>query len=364
MSEYWVSHKKYFCKYCNIYIADDKPSRTQHETGLKHKGNVERFVRGLYKAGEKRKKDSEEEQREMAHVERAAAAAYAQDVSAGLVKPGSSSTAGPSSKPAGSSKPTTKASDPYTNYSTAQSLGFIDPDEERRKMEAERRRNEGVVGMWEVVDVQEPLSTGDDGAQAIAEPAPELKADADVAQNQQPRKREAEAPLDDEDIRQFKLRRKKVDVGLGELYDPGVIPIKLKAKKEEPTEASLKAEEIPTTISLASTSPPSKATSVPKWSSRGWSKPGEAKRLEAEPAADPLSTKDATTALHSIGETEGLGTEENVGVPDTQISQEVQSIATQEAEVKTEIAASAVNTSGSLFRKRKLPAGGSGRGRR
>ena len=69
MSEYWVSHKKYFCKYCNIYIADDKPSRTQHEGGLRHKGNVERFVRGLYKAGEKRKQDSEEEKREMARIE-------------------------------------------------------------------------------------------------------------------------------------------------------------------------------------------------------------------------------------------------------------------------------------------------------
>lgn len=70
MSEYWVSHKKYFCKYCNIYIADDKPSRTQHETGLKHKGNVERFVRNLYKTGEKRKADLEEEEREMVRIQR------------------------------------------------------------------------------------------------------------------------------------------------------------------------------------------------------------------------------------------------------------------------------------------------------
>lgn len=69
MSEYWVAHKKYFCKYCNIYIADDVPSRRQHESGLRHKGNVERFVRGLYKEGERRKHDLEEEKREMARVE-------------------------------------------------------------------------------------------------------------------------------------------------------------------------------------------------------------------------------------------------------------------------------------------------------
>ena len=61
MSEYWVSKKKYFCKYCDIYIADDAPSRQQHENGLRHKGNVERFIRGIYKTGEKQKKDREED---------------------------------------------------------------------------------------------------------------------------------------------------------------------------------------------------------------------------------------------------------------------------------------------------------------
>jgi WW domain-binding protein 4 len=69
MSEYWVSKKKYFCKYCDIYITDDAPSRRQHETGLRHQGNRERFIRGLYKDGERRKKDLEDEKREIARVE-------------------------------------------------------------------------------------------------------------------------------------------------------------------------------------------------------------------------------------------------------------------------------------------------------
>ena len=69
MSDYWVSHKKYFCKYCDIYIADDAPSRQQHESGLRHKGNRERFVRNLYKQGERAKKDLEEEKREIARIE-------------------------------------------------------------------------------------------------------------------------------------------------------------------------------------------------------------------------------------------------------------------------------------------------------
>ena len=78
MSEYWVSKKKYFCKYCDIYIADDIPSRQQHENGLRHKGNVERFVRGIYKAGEKHKKDLEEEKREMRRVEQASKTLFCQ----------------------------------------------------------------------------------------------------------------------------------------------------------------------------------------------------------------------------------------------------------------------------------------------
>lgn len=69
MSEYWVSKKKYYCNYCEIYIADDAPSRQQHENGLRHKGSVERFVRGIYKTGEKQKKDRDEEMREMKRVE-------------------------------------------------------------------------------------------------------------------------------------------------------------------------------------------------------------------------------------------------------------------------------------------------------
>ena len=79
MSEYWVAHKKYFCKYCEIYIADDAPSRRQHESGLRHKGNRDRYVRGLYKQGEKAKKDLEDEKREMARIEAVCTLIYSVD---------------------------------------------------------------------------------------------------------------------------------------------------------------------------------------------------------------------------------------------------------------------------------------------
>ncbi|KAJ8516076.1 hypothetical protein ONZ45_g6576 [Pleurotus djamor] len=241
MSEYWVSHKKFFCKFCNIYIADDAPSRQQHENGLRHKGNKERFVRGLYKAGEKRKKDLDEEKLEIARVEKAAQAAYAQDIGAGHAKQ-SPSAAGPSSS---SKPPPPKPSNPYANYSTAASLGFTDPDAEKLAAEVERRRTQGVVGDWEYVAPQENAASS--------------------AEQEEPLKREAEHSIDDE--RHFKIRKKTLNVGLGEIYDPGLIPIKLKAKEPSPPPQTQQSASRPLDNP--------EATNVPKWTKVQWKKAGE-----------------------------------------------------------------------------------------
>jgi len=37
-------------------------------------------------------------------------------------------------------------------------------------------------------------------------------------------------PLDEEDLRAFKFRKRQLNTGLGEIYDPGLIPIKVKEK--------------------------------------------------------------------------------------------------------------------------------------
>ncbi|KIK36790.1 hypothetical protein CY34DRAFT_16143 [Suillus luteus UH-Slu-Lm8-n1] len=233
MSEYWVSHKRYHCKYCNIYIADDVPSRQHHENGMRHKGNVERFVRGLYKAGEKAVKDRDEEKREMERISKAAAAAYAQDVGAGLGGVGSSSRDAPAAAPA-PKKPPTKPSNPYANYSTAASLGYADPDAERAKAEADMRQTMGVAGEWQFVQNYTSASPA-----PIRSEVPSVSEDAngETARSIDGDKKR-EAPVDDiEDERVFKLRKKTADIGLGELYDPGLIPIKVRVKKEESTES-------------------------------------------------------------------------------------------------------------------------------
>lgn len=70
MSEYWVSRKKWTCKYCNVTINDDVPSRQHHENGLRHKGNVERSLKEAYRKSERERKDEREAKREMERIER------------------------------------------------------------------------------------------------------------------------------------------------------------------------------------------------------------------------------------------------------------------------------------------------------
>ncbi|KII92531.1 hypothetical protein PLICRDRAFT_475297 [Plicaturopsis crispa FD-325 SS-3] len=342
MSEYWVSHKRYFCKYCDIYIADDAPSRSQHENGMRHKGNKERFVRGLYKAGEKRKKDQEEEKREMMRVEQAAQAAFAQDVGAGHAKlPSTSSAPAPPPKAAAPAKPTNK----WANYSTAESLGYQDPDAERLKAEAERRRMVGVAGEWEVVSSISPPPRPDTAEEGTSTPG-----DSDS------RKRAAETEtVDEEDGRGFKIR-KKTWAGFGDEYDPGAIPIKLKAKKEV-LESEGTVTSSSGSVGFVKVEPDAlpKATEVPRWKTISL-KPGTSATVVQELTPPAVKHEALSTVLpppDSSAETESLPPP-----PADPVKQEP----------KVEDAPSTPSeppaAGGSMFRKRKGVSGASGRGRR
>ncbi|KAJ6593849.1 hypothetical protein B0H19DRAFT_920291 [Mycena capillaripes] len=321
MSEFWVSKKKYFCKYCDIYIADDAPSRQQHENGLRHKGNTERFIRSIYKAGEKKKKDDEEERREMARVEQATQIAFAQDVGAGRAKLSSAPTP---STPALPRKPAPKPSNPYVNYSTAKSLGYDDPDAERLAEEAERRRMQGVAGDWEMVTPSSSQSA--------------LPSSSDVGV-----KRSAEA-LEEEESREYKLRKKTMATGLGQIYDPGAISIKLK-KKEEPVEL---IQPLPTPIAPSSSGDTS---DKPKWAKLQWKKMGDPGE-EAETHAD-VDTKSEVNDADILPKREEETTRElDEPSTDTTIKPEPDPAPLSEATASTIV-----------FKKRKAPVGGT-RGRR
>ncbi|KAK2467891.1 hypothetical protein APHAL10511_000186 [Amanita phalloides] len=343
MSEYWVSKKKYFCKYCEIYIADDVPSRQQHENGLRHQGNRERFIRNIYKTSEKKKKDLEEEKRELARVEQAAHAAFAQDVSAGHARPGITSVPA-AGVPSTSRKPPAKPSNPFTNYTTAESLGYTDPDAEREAAEAERRRMQGVVGEWQVVTPPPPPPIP-----CVEEGHVEFPAtSSDI-----PLKREAEVYSDDDYDRHSKLRKKTVRAGLGEVYDPGIIPIKVK-KKEESTEG-LKVEERDVTASSVEDEQP-KPAGPPRWIKVEWKRP-------EEPPEGSLDGGETGQRSQDEAKKEEIASAVPAEPP---VKVESEGVHTKVKALKPEVSfeMSSQPAGGSMFKKRRMPTSATTKGRR
>lgn len=196
-------------------------------------------------------------------------------------------------------------------------------------------------------------------------------------------KRPAEAPPDD-DSRSFKLRKKTATVGLGELYDPGLIPIKLKKKEEKPSET-----ETPTPTPEPSTG------QVPKWTAislkpkdvslNASTPPIPSSSSSVTPKAEENDTPSqaenppppAASRWAKVQWDQPLKEEEvSIAVPSQEPSH-ADSLANGEPVVKTEEGVSLVKTepdssnvvtelgqpTAVLFKKRKAPAG-AGRGRR
>ncbi|ORX37187.1 hypothetical protein BD324DRAFT_625114 [Kockovaella imperatae] len=151
MTEYWVSKKQYWCKYCSIYIRDDAPSRKLHETGLKHQGNKERYIRDLYKSGNQAKREKAAEAAQIARIEASAEAAYAHDAHASSSRIRLHPTA--TFAPPSASRKTDKPKDKWANYTSAKDLGFDDEDTQKSsyQIEQELKGRAGEVGAWEDV---------------------------------------------------------------------------------------------------------------------------------------------------------------------------------------------------------------------
>ncbi|KZV59128.1 hypothetical protein PENSPDRAFT_725165, partial [Peniophora sp. CONT] len=212
-------------------------------------------------------------------------AAYATGVGSGPSEPynapPSSTSPPPVPKPARPNKappkPTTRN---YDNYTSAAELGIIDPDVQRRMEEAERRREEAFVGEWTVVESAPsrgisaaPREEGED-TMKVEDGDVKLEDGVEIGQ-----KRPFPATADDDEDagHRWKLRKKTAAVGLGELYDPGVMKLKPRVKPQ-PVDA-----ELPNTIGSdaagwtgAGGENRLKATEAPKWTSVKWRKPGEA----------------------------------------------------------------------------------------
>lgn len=275
-------------------------------------------------------------------VPQAAHAAFAQDVSAGHARPQPSiaSTSAPARKAAA------KPSNPFTNYSTAESLGYKDPDAERAEAEAERRRTQGVVGEWQVIT---PTPTP---------PAPQLTedepSDSTTISSGVPAKRELDAHSDDEYDRHSKLRKKTVSAGLGEIYDPGIITIKLK-KKEEPTGGPKAGMGDDASSSSVVKQEDEKPTGPQKWVKVQWNQIPEESLVGGKPflnVTEPQSQDEVASPVHG----------------DQLVKAELEHAAVKTEEmVKSEepLETAPQTVGGSLFKKRRTPASvATNRGRR
>ncbi len=124
MADVWISRKRWTCKYCDVTINDDLPSRRHHESGGRHKQNVRQALENLYRKGEQERKDAEDAKKEMARIEALAAESYAKDQAGGdaPVALSSSARAPPASSP--SSKLATSARPkPPSSYHTSAARG-------------------------------------------------------------------------------------------------------------------------------------------------------------------------------------------------------------------------------------------------
>ena len=76
MADVWVSRKRWTCKYCNVTINDDPPSRKHHESGVRHKRNVARALDDLHKLKDAKRREETQMQMTLQHMDRGATVSY------------------------------------------------------------------------------------------------------------------------------------------------------------------------------------------------------------------------------------------------------------------------------------------------
>ena len=68
-ADYWKSQDKKFCDYCKCWIADNKPSISFHEGGRRHKENVSKRLKDIYKKSAKEQKQNRKYEDDMKKME-------------------------------------------------------------------------------------------------------------------------------------------------------------------------------------------------------------------------------------------------------------------------------------------------------
>ncbi|KAJ2881184.1 WW domain binding protein 4, partial [Coemansia aciculifera] len=76
----WDRNNKYWCNYCRIFVHDNKTTRNLHDSGAKHKDNVQKFLRQIQKDEEARNQAEKKLNTQLKAIEAAATATYNKDI--------------------------------------------------------------------------------------------------------------------------------------------------------------------------------------------------------------------------------------------------------------------------------------------
>lgn len=175
---------------------------------MRHKGNLERYIRDIYKKGSKQEREKAEEARQIASIDAAAAAAMGISVA-------QASTSGSATTPF--RRKAASSSTSGSSYSTAASLGFTDLEAEKLQKEKELRDKEGHAGEWELVaptpGPSQPRSTsvdqdGEEDGNGTQDATPQQeREEVDNRQISHKNFKEKSLPvLDDDDYDQIKIK--------------------------------------------------------------------------------------------------------------------------------------------------------------
>ncbi|KAJ3040556.1 hypothetical protein HDV00_010736 [Rhizophlyctis rosea] len=225
MSERWVSNKKFFCKYCQIYIQDNKPSRTLHEQGRKHKEAVEAFLQGIHKNSEEKQREDLERQMMLEKINNAAAKQFATETGS-KYKPSPTSTSTSSKSSLLDSIPTLPSPPPYAQPQTHTPTQFshFTPKFEPKALPTSDTSDDAPAdpyGGWTVIS-------------ETVVPTPEEKAQA-AAKEEEAKAKHVEEDDDDEEpeehVRGFKIREKVLAVEVGDDGEGGDGPVTFKKRK-------------------------------------------------------------------------------------------------------------------------------------
>ncbi|EEB87453.1 hypothetical protein MPER_15190, partial [Moniliophthora perniciosa FA553] len=226
------------------------------------------------------------------------------------------------------------------------SLGYTDPDLERAAAEAVRHREQGVAGDWQIAVPSE---------QSQPAASEEMTSNATNASPSNANlKRPAETPVDQEDTRYFKLQKKTLGTGLGQIYDPGIITLKPKKEPIE-TKEEIQRGKPAEVLTPKLTEEQPKATDAPKWTKLQWKRPGEKEGgvKESEQISETIQDQDQA----------GIANKEEYDSPPSptvEVKTQVKSLvkAVPDDLVKSEpVEAAVLSSSSGLFKKRRKPAG-------